>query len=146
MTASLLALVIQEGHFSWSSTLFEALPGFNISSAHHDTTVEMLTCHRSGITDDYFKDLFFTQSLYNMSAIDGRRAVSDRALASPPSQKPGSYSYANTNYVLAGRIIEVASNSSAESVLRRRVFDPLGITTAGFGPSPERSDTAVDNP
>jgi D-alanyl-D-alanine carboxypeptidase len=147
MTATVLALLIQDGHFSWSTTLSDALPGFNISSTHDGTTIEMLTAHRSGITDGYIKDIAFTLSLYNMSAIEGRWAVSNRSLASPPSHSPGSYTYANTNYVLAGLIIDVASsNSSAEALLCGRVFDPLGITTAGFGPVPETSDTSVDNP
>lgn len=106
----------------------------------------MLTAHRSGITDEVFQGPAFVQSLYNMNAIERRWVVSNRSLASPPAQKPGSYNYANTNYVLAGLIIDVASNSSAESMLRHRVFDPLGITTAGFGPSPETSDTSVGNP
>ena len=60
MTASLLALLIQDGQFSSSSTLVEVLRGFNISSTNHGTTLEMLTAHRSGITDEYHQDLPFT--------------------------------------------------------------------------------------
>ena len=146
MVATLLAILIQDGQLSWSATLPEVLPTFNISDAHRRTTLEMLTSHRSGITDDFFQDQTFVLSLFNLSALEGRWAVSNLSLARPPSQEQGSFNYANTNYILAGLVIDVSTNSSAEEMLQRRVFSPLGITTAGFGPSPEQSDTSVDNP
>jgi CubicO group peptidase (beta-lactamase class C family) len=34
----------------------------------------------------------------------------------------------------------------AEDVIRSRLWEPLGITTAGFGPSPESSMKSTDNP
>jgi D-alanyl-D-alanine carboxypeptidase len=147
MTATLLALIIQEGNLSWTTTLSEALPGFNISTAQQDTTLEMLTCHRSGITDTFLREnQTFYLSLFNTSAYEGRWAISNISLSRPPSNKKGTYTYANMNYVLAGLVIDVATKAPAEDMFQSRVFKPLDITTAGWGPTPETSDTSIDNP
>lgn len=58
----------------------------------------------------------------------------------------GIYKYENANYVIAGFIIETIVNSTFEEVASTRLFKPLGMSSAGFGPVPESSNTSVDNP
>jgi D-alanyl-D-alanine carboxypeptidase len=53
---------------------------------------------------------------------------------------PGTYYYANTNYTLLGLIIEKVTHNTAEGEIRRRIFEPLGMSSTfleGFeGPKP----------
>jgi CubicO group peptidase (beta-lactamase class C family) len=42
--------------------------------------------------------------------------------------------YSNTGYMIAGAMAEVVADDSWENLMSRRVFKPLGIEHAGFGP------------
>lgn len=150
MTATILAIMIQEavGNLTWQTTLAEALPAIsNISEGHRSTTLEMLTSHRSGISDELFKnDRDYLVSLYLLSAIEGRRSITHLILSEPPANAQGKYEYANVNYVIAGFIIDTVVNTPFEEVASTRLFKPLGMSSAGFGPVPESSNTSIDNP
>jgi D-alanyl-D-alanine carboxypeptidase len=51
----------------------------------------------------------------------------------PPRFAPGtSFEYSNTNYVLAGMIVEAATGSSLGREMSRRVFRPLRLTDTSF--------------
>lgn len=62
-----------------------------------------------------------------------RRALTEAMLAVPPSGTPGTFAYANANYVLLGTVIERITGLAWEQAMRTEVFAPLGITTGGFG-------------
>ncbi|MHC4656501.1 MAG: serine hydrolase domain-containing protein, partial [Planctomycetota bacterium] len=52
-----------------------------------------------------------------------------------PRAKPGmKYIYSNAGYAIAGVIAEQAMNTPWETLMRTMLFNPLGMTTAGFGP------------
>lgn len=56
-------------------------------------------------------------------------------LTEPPATEPGSaYAYSNLGYTIAGAMLEQAADASWEDLVRERVFAPLGMTSAGFGP------------
>jgi len=57
-------------------------------------------------------------------------------VANPP-HKPGRFVYSNMSYIVMGAAIDRISGNSFESELETRLFEPLGITSAGFGPPPE---------
>jgi hypothetical protein len=54
-------------------------------------------------------------------------------LAQAPAQPPGKFEYSNSGYGLLGAILERATDTSYEELLRRHIFTPLGLKTAGFG-------------
>src|SRR5262249_25763364 len=55
-------------------------------------------------------------------------------LAETPDYQPGSkYVYSNAGYSLLGVIAEQLTNAPWESLMSIRIFQPLGMTTAGFG-------------
>ncbi|HUJ33501.1 MAG TPA: serine hydrolase domain-containing protein, partial [Candidatus Acidoferrum sp.] len=59
-------------------------------------------------------------------------AVLDQWAKKPLDFDPGTkWQYSNTNYVLAGRIFEKASGTGLMPFLREKIFDPLGMQTAG---------------
>jgi CubicO group peptidase (beta-lactamase class C family) len=66
-------------------------------------------------------------------------------LRRPPVTKPGSeYLYANAGTALAGMLAERAAKQDYEALIAKRLFEPLGIRSAGFGP-PGRPG-ALDEP
>ena len=54
------------------------------------------------------------------------------------------YVYSNQGYAIAGVMLEKASGSTWEDLMQTMLFDPLGMTTAGFGAP--ASVGAVDQP
>jgi len=55
-------------------------------------------------------------------------------LARKPESKPGTqFVYSNQGYTIAGVMVERAGGKTWEDLLRSMLFEPLGMTTAGFG-------------
>jgi CubicO group peptidase (beta-lactamase class C family) len=51
-----------------------------------------------------------------------------------PLSRPGlTYAYSNVGYALAGLMAEQVCGKSWESLMQKRLFDPLGMASAGFG-------------
>lgn len=151
MTATIVAQVIKEGFLTWDTTLDEALPELSdiMDVSHQYTTLRMLTSHRSGLSLDWTahaKDLYFWWSLYYMSAYEGRWATVRRGLARPRAHDLETFTYDNTNFNIAGAIIERMMNSTWEDMLQERIFQPLEMTNYSLGPNDEESDNSVDNP
>ncbi|KAL9112688.1 MAG: hypothetical protein Q9227_002991 [Pyrenula ochraceoflavens] len=150
MTATLLAIVIKNGSLTWDTTLSEALPSLSaiMNPAHRSTTLRMLTSHRSGISIDWpTADPLFWFSLFRRTAYSGRQQITLHTLTFPPSFSRGTFTYDNTNFIIAGRIIDLALNSTWESALTTYLFTPLHMSSCGLGPNPESNHyLSIDSP
>jgi CubicO group peptidase (beta-lactamase class C family) len=151
MTATLMAALVEEGRLSWSTTVGEvfgeALPKMN--SAWRTVTLEQLLRHRGGGPADPNPDdmarLRQTFSERNPSLPERRLLVVDAVIARPPAAAPGSqYAYSNIGYVIAGAMAEKITGRAYDELMQEKVFRPLGITSAGFGP-PGNADK-IDHP
>ena len=138
MTATLVAMLVDRGELSWTSTLGELFPGIaSMDPAYRDVTVEMLLAHRAGLgSESTFDDgrLFASLRAPGLDAVDGRRLVARAMLSSPPLHVPGStFAYSNAGYLIVGAIIEEKTGKRWEAVMRDELFAPLGMTRCGFG-------------
>lgn len=93
-------------------------------------TVRHLLSHRSGLYD-YTNDLF-ADSVAGFEAVRnkvfGYRDLVALSLGKPRTNAPGAaYSYSNTNFVVAGLLIEKLTGHSVKSAYEERVFKPLGL-------------------
>ncbi len=154
MTATLLATFVEEGKLSWETTLAKALPDLAdaMQPDYRDVTITQLLAHRAGFP------VITTapgMSLNEMRALEPpldrhRIEYVRRILAEPPAYPPGSkFIYSNRSYMVAGAIAERLGDAPWEELITRRVFQPLGMTTAGFGgqATPGRDDPAqADQP
>jgi D-alanyl-D-alanine carboxypeptidase len=125
-----------EGRLSLDDTVEKWLPGVVRGHGHDGRriTVRRLLNHTSGIfnyTADedfartyFLKDGFF-EHRYDTKTPEQLVAI---AMTHKPLFAPGaSWSYSNTNYVLAGMVIEKATGHSYASEIRRRIIEPLGL-------------------
>ncbi|MCJ1426936.1 hypothetical protein MMC29_004839 [Sticta canariensis] len=149
MTATLLALLVEEGILNWTTTLKVALPALarNMSPAHEETTLEMLTAHRSGIVDDPITYTTLLPDLYSPSTSpeQARWLLVNRFLSEPPANQTGVFNYGNINYVIVGSILERVTSTAWETLMQTRIFSPLKMN-CGFGITPESSNVSVENP
>lgn len=107
-------------------------------------TVRMLLNHTSHI-GDYVLGAFPSLAQGSTSSLDeGRfRSISPRelvrlGLAAPATGTPGAQpgSYSNTNYVLAGLILEKVTGQKASTYLTRHVIDRAGLRHTSFPRTP----------
>jgi CubicO group peptidase (beta-lactamase class C family) len=139
MTATLGAMLIEEGKLDWDSTIGHLL-GADVRDINPDlaaVTFEQLLSHTGGIPTDndeigklYFSADAFTLNLWTQR-LKTLAAWKDHA----PEPAPGTaFHYANLGYLIAGAMIEKAAGIPWEQLIMSRVFAPLGLKTAGLGP------------
>ena len=153
MTATLCAILVQEGVLTWDTTLESVFPGdFAPAQAPAGqkkpanpawkkvTLLELLT-HRSGMPTDLSKDrLWLRLWQFKGEPQDARELLLQGVLAYTPGSPPGtSFEYSNAGYAVAGHMAEVKAGEAWEPLIQRKLFAPLGITSAGFG-APEGPD------
>lgn len=113
-----------------------------------DESCRRMLNHTSGIFD-YGDDPCFLDAFVGTNFLTSRfrtyhpEQLVAFAMAHPPTSAPGTtWQYSNTNYVLAGQMIErVTGNTYAEEV-HRRIVRPLGLT----GTSVPGSQTTLPEP
>ena len=136
MTATVAAMLVEQGKISWTTTIGEAFPELKneIHPDYRDVTLEQLLSHRGGAPGDAPGDLWRQAWAANGAAAEQRLAFIKGILARPPEVKPGTkFIYSNQGYTIAGVMLEKATGKTWEDLLRSMLFAPLGMTTAGFG-------------
>lgn len=101
----------------------------------HRITLRMLLDHTSGVADYFwhprYERLVFKRPTWHWTVDEILALAADRKPAF--YFKPGAgYFYSNSNYILAGRILEIAGGAPLAEQLRTRFFQPLGLTSAVF--------------
>lgn len=147
MTATLCAMLVEEGRLRWDLTLAEAFSEL-ASEMHEDlraVTLEQLLQHRGGIAGDLTPNGLWQRVWdFRGEPREGRAMLAREVLVRPPIGPVGKFQYANAGYAIAGHIAELAAGQSWEQLIRARLFDPLQMTSAGFG-APGGSET-IDQP
>ncbi len=132
MTATRIALLVDEGKLSWDTTLAKAFP--NLAPEMHEdfraVTLDQLLTHRAGLPANGPYSF-----LPGKTMPEQRLALAKILLKKAPESKPGTKNvYSNAGYILAGAMAEQATGQSWEDLMQKDLFGPLGMTTAGFGP------------
>jgi len=143
MTASLIGLLVQQKKLRWDMPLAKALPDFaaDMNKGFRDVTLELLLSARAGFPHDTAPK---NKSLNDVRRLPGstfeqRRAYVNLILAQEPEAPPGTkFIYSNAGYVTAGAIVEHWTKTPWEDAIRKMLFTPLGMKSAGFGPMASR--------
>ncbi|MEU4805498.1 serine hydrolase domain-containing protein [Actinosynnema sp. NPDC023587] len=125
--------LVGEGRLSLEDTVDRWLPGVVTGNGHdgRGITVRQLLQHTSGLPDFVVKlprlfkeDDFLRTRFDTMTAAEGVRL----GLSRPPDFEPGrGWSYSNTNYLLAGMVIEAVTGRTWQQEVTARVLRPLGL-------------------
>jgi CubicO group peptidase (beta-lactamase class C family) len=136
MTATLIALYVNEGKLRWDSTPDEILSGRGVKEidpAWKKVTLEELLTHRGGVRPN--PDLGTIQSVVELRPRAQRLRICRAVLKKPPDHPPGKdFLYSNTGYMIAAAMLEAVADDAWESLIVRRLFQPLGMKHVGFGP------------
>ncbi|MFI6286655.1 serine hydrolase domain-containing protein [Streptomyces sp. NPDC051018] len=125
-SAVVLLQLVDEGELDLDAPVNTYLPGL----LDQRITVRHLLSHRSGLYD-YTNDMF-ARTVPGFEAVRNRvfshQELVDLSLAKPLTVTPGSaYSYSNTNFVVAGMLIEKLTGNTVHTEYRERIINRLGL-------------------
>jgi len=124
ITATAILMLVDEGKLSLDDKVSKFLP--ELTDAGKITVAQVLN-HTSGYRDYWPQDYSFA----DMARPVTPQEILDRWAKAPLDFAPGSqWQYSNTGYVIAGQIVEKVSGEPLMAFLTKRVFQPLGMTTA----------------
>jgi D-alanyl-D-alanine carboxypeptidase len=143
-TAVAVLQQVERGRIRLDAPIGEYLPDLIQGERGRDVTVRMLLNHTSGI-GDYIGGAFPSLTHNSTASLDEERFRSIRpeelvrlGLTAPatgrPGEQPGSYS--NTNYVIAGLLLEKVTGKDAGTYITRNVIDRAGLRATSYPRTP----------
>ena len=134
-TAVAVLLLQQDGKLKLDDPVSRFIPGL---TRGNEVTVRQLLSHTSGYQDFWPQDYVMPMMLKATTP----QAIADQWAKKPLDFDPGSrWQYSNTNYTLAGMVVEKASRMPFFQFVRSRILVPAGLTSAAdFDASPRATN------
>jgi CubicO group peptidase (beta-lactamase class C family) len=139
MTAAIAGLMVEQEGWRWDMKVTEMFPDLarEIRPEWQSATLEQFLSQYSGagsINDETIDTRLLTNA--RKSPLEQRKLFTrDILIGHAPTVSPGTeWKYDNANYVLVGHAIELKLKQPWETIIRERLFKPLGMESAGFGP------------
>lgn len=124
-TAAAILLLAEQHKLSLDDKVSKYFPGFTRAN---EVTIRELLSHTSGY-EDYAPQDYMIPAWTKPTT---PTAILDEWAKKPLDFAPGTkWQYSNTNYVLAGQIFEKASGQDLMKFLDAKIFQPLGMSSAG---------------
>ncbi len=118
-TAAAILLLQEEGKLSLDDRVSRFIPDLTRAN---EVTIRQLLSHTSGYQDYWPQDYVMPNMLLPVTA----RQILDQWARKPLDFEPGTkWQYSNTNYVIAGVIVEKAARKPLVQFLLEKVFNPL---------------------
>ncbi len=122
LTATVLARLHEEGVLDLDAPIQEHLPDFPDKGA--PLSARMLAGHLGGIRHNRQEEVWNTDQPHYPRLADALTLFAD----DPPLAAPGSaFSYSTPGYTLLGAVMEAAAGVDYRALMRRTLFDPLGM-------------------
>jgi CubicO group peptidase (beta-lactamase class C family) len=135
-TATAILLLQEQGKLSLDDAVGKYVPGLTEGNR---VTIRQILSHTSGYQDYWPEDYVMTPMLHPESA----QQIIDTWAKKPLDFEPGTqWQYSNTNYVIAGRIVESITGAPLTDFLTTHIFHPLNMRSVWN--SDETQLTSVD--
>jgi CubicO group peptidase (beta-lactamase class C family) len=115
----------------WDTKLIEAIPELKnkIHTDYHKITLWQLLTHRAGLPQNPTN-----MGAFRLKGIKKKRlAIVEDNLKSPATYEIDKFNYSNFGYIIAACMAEQITGLNWEVLMKKRLFDPLGMSTAGYG-------------
>jgi D-alanyl-D-alanine carboxypeptidase len=122
-TAAAILMLQEQGKLRIDDPVGKYIPGLTRGG---EVTIRQILSHTSGYQDYWPEDYVMTPMLHCETA----QQILGTWAKKPLDFDPGTqWQYSNTNYVIAGRIVEVVSGEPLFDFITQRIFRPLGMTS-----------------
>jgi CubicO group peptidase (beta-lactamase class C family) len=138
MTAVLAAVLVEAGKIEWKTTIGDVWPKAKDADMHpklRNVTLEQLLSHQSGLPaniSDISGQAWVNFLEDKQSPALERRSMLKLVLSQAPTLPQGKFAYSNLGYAVASAMLETRGQDSFESLMKKRVFDPLEMHSADF--------------
>lgn len=131
MTASVLARLVDAGKLRWDDPVVWHLPTFRMYDpwVTREMQVRDLLIHNSGLREGS-GDLMLWPEPNRFTRSD---IIAGLAYLKPRHSFRSHYDYDNLLYIVAGEVASAAGGASYEALVRREVFDPVGLSRCRVG-------------
>ncbi|WP_345777336.1 serine hydrolase domain-containing protein [Lysobacter sp. MMG2] len=131
MTSATLARLVDAGKLRWDDPVVKWLPQFRMHDAWvgQQMQVRDLLIHNSGLRAGA-GDLMLWPEPNTFTRAD---IIHGLAYLKPYRSFRSGYDYDNLMYIVAGEVAAAAGGASYETLVRRQVFEPLGMTRCQIG-------------
>ena len=131
MTSTLLARLVEEGKLRWNDPVTKYLPGFRMHDPWVTANMQVgdLLVHHSGLPEGA-GDLMLWPTPNGFTPQD---VVHGLQYLKPAYSFRAGYAYDNTLYIVAGQVAAAAGGAPYPTLMRREVFQPLGMTRCQIG-------------
>ncbi len=142
ITATMIARLVESGKMQWTDSVGDYFQDAVIHDDWKNVTLRQLLTHTSGAPSNFsFLVLLKRPALGSQCTLARRQAVMG-IIKAKPSNPPGEkFVYSNVGYTIVGAMAEKATGEAWEDLIKREVFEPLGLKGAGFGPPRSSADT-----
>lgn len=129
LTATLVGTYVAEGRLKWTTPIVSFFPELaaQIPAANRAITIGDVLSHSAGLRGDL--DWY---ALGRTGTLAQQRQAAARQSLLAPEFPPGTFHYANADYVLIAALLERMTGQSWEKLMTDRVFRPLHLASAGF--------------
>ena len=137
MTATVTAMLIEQGKLHWDTTIAEVFPDLKgkMDKRYESVTVEQLLTHRGGFPAEPPAPAWRRAWEQQGTPVQQRREFIEAVLAQPPAATPGTkVIYSNQGYTIVGAMLEKLTGTPWETLIINQLFKPLHMDSAGFGP------------
>jgi len=131
MTSTLLARLVQKGKLRWDDPVTKYLPSFRMNDPWVTANMQVgdLLVHHSGLPEGG-GDLMLWPTPNQFTPQD---VIAGLQYLKPAYSFRSGYAYDNTLYIVAGEVAAAAGGAPYSTLLRREVFEPLGMTRCQIG-------------
>jgi len=148
MTGTVIARMVEDEKLSWGTGPHEIFTELSedFDAGWSDVTLTHLLSHSSGAPHELHEHgLWAALWAHDGAPREQRIELVKGVLAYAPEAKPGAkYIYSNAGFAIAGAMAEHVTGTAWETLVSELLFEPLGMTSAGFG-SPGTADR-LDQP
>jgi CubicO group peptidase (beta-lactamase class C family) len=131
MTTALLGRLVDEGKLHWNDPVTKYLPDFRMHDpwvTKHMRVADLLT-HSSGLPEGGGDLMLWPEP----NAFTRADIIHGLAFIKPGYSFRSKYQYDNLLYVVAGEVAAAAGGAPYETLMRREVFQPLGLGRCQVG-------------
>jgi len=120
-TAAAILILQEQGKLSLNDVVGKYVPGL---TRGNEVTIRQILSHTSGYQDYWPEDYLMTPMMKPETA----QQILDTWAKKPLDFEPGTkWQYSNTNFVIAGEIVEKVSGEKLFEFLGEHIFHPLGM-------------------
>jgi CubicO group peptidase (beta-lactamase class C family) len=123
-TATAMGMLVDEGRVRWDDKVIDHLPGFYVYDhwVTSEVTIRDLLSHHMGVERGDF--LWFGTGYSRDELVHHVRYLK------PVAGFRAEYGYSNNMYITAGQLIAAVTGMTWDGFIRRRIFEPLGMTSS----------------